>query len=1056
MFVRHRKRTPGPSQAKSLGPEVDDTSNAESGPRSTDLAVDGNNSKQLLPPPSPHEYVGPAIPAEAGRFSHTGKGTAPREIQSATQSGDTAAAAAAAANGKGSGKPPLGQPPCPPGHNRSQEANRLRTSRGSRLAKAENCTGANTASGKQPPPQSQPRKSQSSGSASSSSKGAGSDAVQINPRTELYAALAAFQSELGEQQQVTIISQLGAGAHGVVYRGEWRGLEVAIKTLFFQAFVGGNTDDSGNSLKEQAILEAAIATTLFHPNVINTFSYDIKPLRMCPAPASSTTSSRAETLVSSEGGSVMDWKLYIIQEYCDGGTLKDALDGARFTDPDTGMAYKETAVRVAIEIALGMSYIHGRNIIHGDLKPANILLRSNGASPYGYTAKIADFGLALKLKAGESHISNIRRGTPLYIASELVEDGRATTASDLYSFGVILWELLHGCTVARRLPLRRRIPNLPMEFYTWPPDCPPAYRELATACLSSNPASRPRFVDALPILNTLLSLLVDARLQEQQLRHQQQEERRRLPVKAAARVTAQECKREDEGQGQAQAASSGAHSGDKEGTLAEPDGVGCAGGAASGLSLDFQVEGTQQPNNPHPSCKQLPSFAGAAPSNPTSIEIPDCAVYKQSSRATTKNLDADNGVITGKGLEPVASAAIAAAGRGQASLGAKAMVATGARDVAAACVDMQVEPTHAGNVPRSTFAGQDNVDAAAGRDRPDKGDCADARSGNAEVAAAAPEVGASYGSHTGTGSQTEGYAPVGDARPMALRALVHTASAEVETVAEAEAVKLAACRDASMHGGGNAGGVSPSPGGGTISLDDKAQSGQPILGGQQQPSSPGLVEIRVPPNPNGVAVGLTAVCIEPSPAVADSDVHMHAGKAVEHSNPITDNAHANQHANLLTSKHASRQEWRNTTVFPTTVAAATAFLAAQPAAETPVPTTAAATAAVLAALAGSITNTRTLDNDIGGMLDSCLGSTDGRAMERGLMLDLMPALSNQPHSSHISSSLSPDLAVALEKMLGMHGIRRDAAPVLEPADMATSGTETCESGGRLAVLGRQG
>ncbi|GLI66603.1 hypothetical protein VaNZ11_010524, partial [Volvox africanus] len=559
MFVRHRRkltRALDPSQANALDKE----SIHAVAPYSADPAVNGNNSVQPLLPPPPNERVGSGVPVETGRHAYTAKGTATGEIRSATQSCSRAAGAGAGAgagvgaadNSNGCGKPPSGQPPCPPhDHHRSREATKLsgRTGYGPRRAEAENGASVNTGAGKQPPPRSQPRKSRSSGSAVSGSSGsksatgsggAGSDAVSMNSRTELYAALAAFQSELGEQQQqVTIISQLGAGAHGVVYKGEWRGLEVAIKTLLFQAFVGSNADDSGNSLKEQAMLEAAIATTLFHPNVINTFSYDIKPLRMCPAPASSTASSRAETVVSSEASSIMDWKLFIIQEYCDGGTLKDALDGAHFTDPDTGTAYKETAVRVAIEIASGMSYIHGRNIIHGDLKPANILLRSNSASPYGFTAKIADFGLALKLKAGESHISNIRRGTPFYIASELVEDGRATTASDLYSFGVILWELFHGCTVARRLPLRRRIPNLPAEFYTWVPGCPPAYRALATACLSSNPASRPRFVDALATLSTVLSSLVEAKRKEQQLRQQQQEERR-LATKAAARVVEQE------------------------------------------------------------------------------------------------------------------------------------------------------------------------------------------------------------------------------------------------------------------------------------------------------------------------------------------------------------------------------------------------------------------------------------------------------------------------------------------------------------------------------------
>ncbi|PNH01072.1 hypothetical protein TSOC_013058 [Tetrabaena socialis] len=118
----------------------------------------------------------------------------------------------------------------------------------------------------------------------------------------------------------------------------------------------------------QAMLEAAIATTLYHPNVINTYAYDIKPLRMCPAPPSSagTASNRGgDTIMSADGGGIMDWKLYIIQEYCDGGTLRDALDGSRFLDPDTGLGQMEVAVRVAMEVAEGMVYIHARHIIHG-------------------------------------------------------------------------------------------------------------------------------------------------------------------------------------------------------------------------------------------------------------------------------------------------------------------------------------------------------------------------------------------------------------------------------------------------------------------------------------------------------------------------------------------------------------------------------------------------------------------------------------------------------------------------------------------------------------------
>ncbi len=64
------------------------------------------------------------------------------------------------------------------------------------------------------------------------------------------------------------------------------------------------------------MLEAAIATTLYHPNVINTYAYDIRPLRMCPVPAAGGGGGGAGGSgghSDSEGGGVMDWKLYIIQ-----------------------------------------------------------------------------------------------------------------------------------------------------------------------------------------------------------------------------------------------------------------------------------------------------------------------------------------------------------------------------------------------------------------------------------------------------------------------------------------------------------------------------------------------------------------------------------------------------------------------------------------------------------------------------------------------------------------------------------------------------------------------
>lgn len=106
--------------------------------------------------------------------------------------------------------------------------------------------------------------------------------------------------------------------------------------------------------------------------------------------------------------------------------------------------------------------------------------------------------------ADETHVSNIRRGTPLYMAPELVQDGRATKASDIYSFGVLLYELATGTTVARSLPMRKRVPCLPLEFFHLPAGTPAPYVKLVYACLQPVPTHRPSFQEAVAVLLQLL------------------------------------------------------------------------------------------------------------------------------------------------------------------------------------------------------------------------------------------------------------------------------------------------------------------------------------------------------------------------------------------------------------------------------------------------------------------------------------------------------------------------------------------------------------------------
>lgn len=163
-------------------------------------------------------------------------------------------------------------------------------------------------------------------------------------------------------------------------------------------------------------------------------------------------------------------------------------------------------MKMAKDAALGMTWLHGSNpaIIHRDLKCGNLLVDENG------TVKICDFGLsAIKPKGAAAIRDGVEgpKGTPLWMAPEVMQGEMFNEKADVYSFGIVLWEILtqeEPFAEFETLPefrdavcLRQVRPNIP-------DSCLPRLKALITACWDPKPAVRPTFPRIVTDLDTIL------------------------------------------------------------------------------------------------------------------------------------------------------------------------------------------------------------------------------------------------------------------------------------------------------------------------------------------------------------------------------------------------------------------------------------------------------------------------------------------------------------------------------------------------------------------------
>ncbi len=192
---------------------------------------------------------------------------------------------------------------------------------------------------------------------------------------------------------------LGSGGMAEVFLAYEEVLErdVALKILKEQY-----ADDKG--FVERFRREAQSAASLNHPNIVHIYDW---------------------------GGTENGEASYIAMEYAPGGTLEDLIleDGAL-------PPYK--AIEVASQIAEALGFAHERGVIHRDIKPQNILLSALG------DAKVTDFGLARAAYSTSLSQTSLVLGTASYMSPEQAMGGPADPRSDLYSLGVVLYEMLTG------------------------------------------------------------------------------------------------------------------------------------------------------------------------------------------------------------------------------------------------------------------------------------------------------------------------------------------------------------------------------------------------------------------------------------------------------------------------------------------------------------------------------------------------------------------------------------------------------------------------------------
>ncbi len=244
-------------------------------------------------------------------------------------------------------------------------------------------------------------------------------------------------------------ARLGAGGMGEVWRGEDT---VLARTVAVKVLLPGRLDDPGFAVRFQG--EARAMATVNHPGVVDVYDYGV-------------------TEVPGDGSTA-----YLVMRFVDGEPLDRLLTRL-------GRIGAEPAMELIAQAASALQAVHERGIVHRDVKPGNLLVRSDG------TLVLTDFGIARADQGSRLTDAGMVLGTAAYCAPEQAEGAPVTPAVDIYALGVVAYECLAGQRpFDGDSPVTIALKHIREEPPPLPPDVPPAVRAIVERAMSKDPARR--------------------------------------------------------------------------------------------------------------------------------------------------------------------------------------------------------------------------------------------------------------------------------------------------------------------------------------------------------------------------------------------------------------------------------------------------------------------------------------------------------------------------------------------------------------------------------------